>query len=205
MPGTLPPEISKAIASNVLGAGDPAADRSVGRGAARIRPAELLLHEGHRLRARDGVSPADAVRARGLARRAGGLDARPRRLRARGYPARLRRGAARRQPHARRGPRQRHAVLADEYGRLLVPPLLGEQARLLRLQGRHRPDGRQRLPDELYQAPRAWAERAYPNLIYFNEVDEGNHFAAWQEPDLFATEVRAAFRSLRMQNGGRHE
>jgi pimeloyl-ACP methyl ester carboxylesterase len=52
-------------------------------------------------------------------------------------------------------------------------------------------------PRELYQAPRSWAERAYPNLIYFNEVDNGNHFAAWQEPDLFTTEVRAAFRSLR--------
>jgi pimeloyl-ACP methyl ester carboxylesterase len=52
-------------------------------------------------------------------------------------------------------------------------------------------------PRELYQAPRSWAERAYPNLIYFNEVDEGNHFAAWQEPEIFTTEVRAAFRSLR--------
>jgi pimeloyl-ACP methyl ester carboxylesterase len=52
-------------------------------------------------------------------------------------------------------------------------------------------------PKELYQAPRSWAEQAYPNLIYFNEVDEGNHFAAWQEPDLFTTEVRAGFRSLR--------
>ena len=45
--------------------------------------------------------------------------------------------------------------------------------------------------------PRSWAERAYPNLIYFNEVDRGNHFAAWREPTLFTTEVRAAFRSLR--------
>jgi len=52
-------------------------------------------------------------------------------------------------------------------------------------------------PRELYQAPRSWAEKAYPNLIYFNEVDEGNHFAAWQEPKIFTTEVRAAFRSLR--------
>ena len=52
-------------------------------------------------------------------------------------------------------------------------------------------------PRELYQAPRSWTEQAYPNLIYFNEVDEGNHFAAWQEPELFTTEVRAAFRSLR--------
>jgi len=52
-------------------------------------------------------------------------------------------------------------------------------------------------PNEIYKAPRSWAERAYPNLIYFNEVDRGNHFAAWQEPALFAAEVRAAFRSLR--------
>ena len=52
-------------------------------------------------------------------------------------------------------------------------------------------------PKELYQAPRSWAERAYPNLIYFNEVDRGGHFAAWQEPQLFSAEVRAAFRSLR--------
>jgi pimeloyl-ACP methyl ester carboxylesterase len=56
-------------------------------------------------------------------------------------------------------------------------------------------------PRELYQAPRSWTEQAYPNLIYFNEVPEGNHFAAWQEPELFTTELRAAFRSLRA-NGG---
>ena len=52
-------------------------------------------------------------------------------------------------------------------------------------------------PHEIYKAPRSWAERAYPNLIYFNEVDRGNHFAAWQEPALFTSEVRAAFASLR--------
>jgi pimeloyl-ACP methyl ester carboxylesterase len=52
-------------------------------------------------------------------------------------------------------------------------------------------------PNELYQAPRSWAEQAYPNLIYFNEVGEGNHFAAWQEPEIFTNELRAAFRSLR--------
>ena len=52
-------------------------------------------------------------------------------------------------------------------------------------------------PSEQYQAPRTWAEQAYPNLIYFNEVDRGGHFAAWEEPHLFATELRAAFRSLR--------
>ena len=52
-------------------------------------------------------------------------------------------------------------------------------------------------PKEIYKAPRSWAERAYPNLIYFNEVDAGCHFAAWQEPALFSSELRAAFRSLR--------
>ena len=59
-------------------------------------------------------------------------------------------------------------------------------------------------PRELYQAPRRWSEQAYPNLIYFNEVDKGNHFAAWQEPGLFTSEARAHFRPLRT-NGGRHE
>ena len=52
-------------------------------------------------------------------------------------------------------------------------------------------------PGEQYQAPRSWTERAYPNLIYFNEVDKGGHFAAWEEPELFSTEMRAAFSSLR--------
>jgi pimeloyl-ACP methyl ester carboxylesterase len=53
-------------------------------------------------------------------------------------------------------------------------------------------------PDELYQAPRSWAERAYPdNLIHYNKLDRGGHFAAWEQPDLFAAEMRAAFRSLR--------
>ena len=52
-------------------------------------------------------------------------------------------------------------------------------------------------PRELYQAPRSWTEQAYPNLVYFNELDRGNHFAAWQEPELFIDEVRAAFRTMR--------
>ncbi|WP_046470343.1 hypothetical protein [Allosalinactinospora lopnorensis] len=52
-------------------------------------------------------------------------------------------------------------------------------------------------PRELYQAPRSWAENAYDNLIYFNEVDKGGHFAAWERPELFVDEVRAAFRPLR--------
>ena len=52
-------------------------------------------------------------------------------------------------------------------------------------------------PDELYQAPRSWAEQAYPNLIHYNELDKGGHFAAWEQPQLFSEEVREGFRSLR--------
>jgi pimeloyl-ACP methyl ester carboxylesterase len=52
-------------------------------------------------------------------------------------------------------------------------------------------------PDELYEPPRSWAEQAYPNLIYYNKVDKGGHFAAWEQPELFSAEVRAAFRPLR--------
>jgi pimeloyl-ACP methyl ester carboxylesterase len=55
-------------------------------------------------------------------------------------------------------------------------------------------------PDELYEAPRSWAERAYPNnLIYFNHLDRGGHFAAWEQPQLFSEELRASFRALRTQ------
>ena len=52
-------------------------------------------------------------------------------------------------------------------------------------------------PDELYQAPRSWTERAYPNLIYYNRLDKGGHFAAWEQPQLLSEELRAGFRSLR--------
>jgi pimeloyl-ACP methyl ester carboxylesterase len=52
-------------------------------------------------------------------------------------------------------------------------------------------------PGEIYQAPRSWAEKAYPNLIYFHEVNTGGHFAQWEQPLLFAEELRAAFKSLR--------
>ena len=52
-------------------------------------------------------------------------------------------------------------------------------------------------PGEIFQAPRTWVEQVYRNLIYFHQADGGGHFATWEEPDLFATEIRAAFRSLR--------
>jgi pimeloyl-ACP methyl ester carboxylesterase len=59
------------------------------------------------------------------------------------------------------------------------------------------PVGFSSFPGEIFPAPRSWVETAYPGLAYYNQVDRGGHFAAWEEPELFATEVRAAFRSLR--------
>lgn len=60
-------------------------------------------------------------------------------------------------------------------------------------------------PDEIYAVPRSWAERAYPKLIYFNKLEKGGHFAAWEQPDAFTRELRAAFQSLRsVGQGGNH-
>jgi pimeloyl-ACP methyl ester carboxylesterase len=59
------------------------------------------------------------------------------------------------------------------------------------------PVGFTTFPGEIWRTPRSWAEKSYPNLTYFNEVDKGGHFAAWEEPQLFAEEMRAAFSSLR--------
>jgi pimeloyl-ACP methyl ester carboxylesterase len=52
-------------------------------------------------------------------------------------------------------------------------------------------------PDEIYAAPKSWTEKAYPKLIYYNRLPKGGHFAAWEQPALFSTELRGAFRSLR--------
>jgi pimeloyl-ACP methyl ester carboxylesterase len=59
------------------------------------------------------------------------------------------------------------------------------------------PVGFTAFPGEIFRAPRSWAEQSYPNLVYFNEVDKGGHFAAWEEPELFTAELRAAYRSMR--------
>ena len=65
------------------------------------------------------------------------------------------------------------------------------------------PVGFTTFPGEIWRTPRSWVERAYPNVaIYFNEVDKGGHFAAWEEPELFSEEMRAAFRPLRSPTGG---
>ena len=59
------------------------------------------------------------------------------------------------------------------------------------------PAGFTTFPGEIFRAPRSWVERGYPNLTYFHEAGKGGHFAAWEEPELFATEIRAAFKPLR--------
>jgi len=59
------------------------------------------------------------------------------------------------------------------------------------------PVGYTTFPGEIFRAPRSWVEKSYPNVTYFNEVDKGGHFAAWEEPELFSSEVRAAFKTLR--------
>ena len=52
-------------------------------------------------------------------------------------------------------------------------------------------------PDELYQVPQSWAERAYPKLIHYRKLDKGGHFAAWEQPEIFVNELRESFKSLR--------
>jgi pimeloyl-ACP methyl ester carboxylesterase len=59
------------------------------------------------------------------------------------------------------------------------------------------PFGFTTFPGEIWRTPRSWVDASYPNVVYFNEVDKGGHFAAWEEPEVFSEEVRAAFRSIR--------
>jgi pimeloyl-ACP methyl ester carboxylesterase len=61
------------------------------------------------------------------------------------------------------------------------------------------PVGFTTFPGEIWRTPRSWVDKAYPNVSYFNEVDKGGHFAAWEEPELFAAEMRAAFSPLRQR------
>ena len=101
-------------------------------------------------------------------------------------------------PYARRRPRQHHALLVDEHGGLFGSSLLGKQvAASSTPKNVSIPVAVSVFPDELYAAPRSWAERAYPKLIHYNKLDKGGHFAAWEQPELFVEELRAGFKSLR--------
>ena len=106
------------------------------------------------------------------------------------------------QSHPRPHRRQHHAVLADGHRGLGGPGVLGERTSPGLAAGQAPPEvslpvGFTTFPGEIFRAPRSWVEAVYPNLTYFNEVDRGGHFAAWEEPELFAAEMRAAFSSLR--------
>ena len=104
-----------------------------------------------------------------------------------------------RRPHARRRPRQHHAHLVDEHGAFPAAVSTGRTRwrRSSPSRASRIPVAVSVFPDELYPAPRSWAERAYPKLIHYNKLDKGGHFAAWEQPKLFSEEVRAGFRSLR--------
>ena len=67
------------------------------------------------------------------------------------------------------------------------------------------PVGVSAFPDELYQAPRSWTERAYPKLVYYNKQNKGGHFAAWEQPDLLVGDLRATFKSLRTPGAGKRD
>jgi pimeloyl-ACP methyl ester carboxylesterase len=200
MPGTVPPEVAKALASNVLGAGDPPPS---GLSADERRAYEQLsflytkgigyaLEMGLRPQTLYGLADSPVALAAWM------LD----------HDARSYEDIARAFDGDAVGNLTRDEVL-DNITLTWVSNTGVSSARLywentlgfFDVKGATVPAAVSIFPNELYQAPRSWTERAYPNLIYFNEVDQGNHFAAWQEPELFTSEVRAAFRFLRT-NGG---
>jgi len=196
MPGTVPPEVSKALASNVLGAGDPPPS---GLSADEQRAYDRLsflytkgigyaLEMGLRPQTLYGLADSPVALAGWM------LD----------HDARSYDDIAAAFAGHPVGNLTRDEVLDNitltwvtntgvSSGRLYWENSLG----FFDVKGVTVPAAVSVFPNELYQAPRSWTEQAYPNLIYFNEVGQGNHFAAWQEPELFTSEVRAAFRSLR--------
>ena len=133
----------------------------------------------------------------------GGLDARPRHRQLREDLPRLRRRPAHRQPH----PRPESSTTSASYwltgtGASAAREYWDSGRALAAAAAEPPPDvsvpvAFTTFPGEIFAAPRSWVEQAYPTLAYFNEVDKGGHFAAWEEPELFATEIRAAFRPLR--------
>jgi pimeloyl-ACP methyl ester carboxylesterase len=197
MPGTLPPDVSKAIASNVLGAGDPRPTGLTPEESRAFDQLSFFFTKGIGYAVEMGLRPQTLY---GLA----------------DSPVAL---AAWMLDHDARSYEDISHAFVDEHpvGNLTRDEVLDNitltwltntgisSARLywenklgfFDVKGVTVPAAVSVFPHELYQAPRTWTERAYDNLIYFNEVDKGNHFAAWQEPQLFATEVRNGFRPLR--------
>jgi pimeloyl-ACP methyl ester carboxylesterase len=197
MPGTVPPEVSKALASNVLGAGDP---RPSGLSADEERAYEqlsFLFTKGIGYALEMGLRPQTLY---GLADSPIALAAWMLDHDARSYED-IARAFVDGEPV---DGLTRDEVLDNVTLTWLTNTGISSarlywenQVGFFDVKGVRVPAAVSVFPRELYQAPRSWTERAYPNLVYFNEVEKGNHFAAWQEPDIFTTEVRAAFRPLR--------
>jgi pimeloyl-ACP methyl ester carboxylesterase len=196
MPGTVPPDVSKALATNVLGAGDPPPSGLSPDEQRAYDQLNLLftkglgysIEMGSRIQTLYGLADSPVALAAWM------LD----------HDAKSLEDISRAFDGDPLGNLTRDEVLDNitmtwltntgvSSGRLYWENSLG----FFDVKGATVPAAVSVFPRELYQAPRSWAERAYPKLIYFNELDRGNHFAAWQEPDLFTTELRAAFRSLR--------
>src|SRR5215211_6898622 len=196
LPGSVPPEISKALASNVLGAGDPPPSGLSADEQHAYDQLSLLFTKGIGYALEMGLRPqtlyglADSP----VALAAWMLD----------HDARSLDDIAAAFAGQPVGNLTRDQVLDNitltwvtntgvSSGRLYWENTLG----FFDIKGASVPAAVSVFPNELYQAPRSWTEQAYPNLIYYHQVDKGNHFAAWQQPQLFTTELRAAFRTLR--------
>jgi pimeloyl-ACP methyl ester carboxylesterase len=196
MPGTVPPDVSKALATNVLGAGGPAPS---GLSADEQRAYDRLnflytkglgysIEMGNRPQTMYGLADSPAALAAWM------LD----------HDAYSLEDIAKAFAGDPVDNLTRDEVLDNitmtwltntgmSSGRLYWENTLG----FFDIKGTTVPAAVSVFPRELYQAPRSWTEKAYQKLIYFNELDRGNHFAAWQEPELFTDELRKAFRSLR--------
>jgi pimeloyl-ACP methyl ester carboxylesterase len=197
MPGTVPPEVSKALTSNVFGSGDPRPSDLSPEESRAYEQLSFLFTKGIGYALEMGLRPQTLY---GLADSPIALAAWMLDHDARSYED-ISQAFVDGEPV---GGLTRDEVLDNitltwltntgiSSARLYWENTLG----FFDVKGVTVPAAVSVFPRELYQAPRSWAEKAYPDLIYFNEVDTGNHFAAWQEPELFTAEVRAAFRSLR--------
>jgi pimeloyl-ACP methyl ester carboxylesterase len=197
MPGSLPPAVSKVIASNVLGAGDP---RPTGMSADESRAFDQLTFmftKGIGYAVEMGLHPQTLY---GISDSPIGLAAWMLDHDAQSYDD-ISMAFVQEEPV---GSLTRDEVLDNitltwltntgvSSARLYWENKLG----FFDAKGVRVPAAVSVFPRELYQAPKSWTEQAYPDLIYFNEVDMGNHFAAWQEPELFAKEVRNGLSALR--------
>ena len=195
MPGTAPAEIADGVPAR-----RPAAVRALRRRAPRLRPVERVLRQARGLRADHVDAPADACTG-SRTRRSISPRSRSTTATAPASPGSSDRSSKGRLP----GDLTRDDILDNitlywltNTGVSAARFYWENKAGFFEAKPISIPYAISVFPDELYQAPRSWAERAYPdNLIHYNRLDRGGHFAAWEQPALFCSEMRAAFRSLR--------